>query len=325
MQGDVEQLVPREILTAAELVRRGVCPWDETRRTESRLARVRRGRYVAAERWSELDDENRYRALVLSTFDSMLTDSPPVACRQSAAVLQELPVLGGWPTKVHVLVESASGNSGLIRRHRVAALPEPVHCHGIPVTPVARTVVDLARLGPLAQGLVTADAALHLGKCTLAELDDQVAQLPAGARGRRRAALAIRLADGRAESPGESLSRARMYRLGLQQPDLQVQLLDGDTVFGYADFGWPGLVGEFDGKVKYVSPDVLWDEKLREDRVRRTGPGVVRWVWRDAWLGEPMRDLLYAAGVRPTDRPWRRWDPVSQPPRRPSPPAEWRR
>src|SRR5674476_401682 len=47
---------------------------------------------------------------------------------------------------------------------------------------------------------------------------------------------------------------------------------------GRVDFWWPGarVVGEFDGRVKYgrANPsgrppeDVLWDEKLREDRLR---------------------------------------------------------
>ncbi|MFC6705825.1 hypothetical protein [Flexivirga alba] len=317
MHDEVEQVRPHEILSAAELARRGVCPWEETRRAESRLARVRRGGYVAADRWSELDDDNRYRALVLSTFDSMLTEPPPIAYRHSAAALHELPVLGRWPKWVDVLVASTSGHSGLIRRHQTADLPTPVLCDGIPVTPVPRTVVDLARIGTLADGLVVADAALHNGRCSLAELDDQVARLPSGARGRRRAGLAIRLADGRSESPGESLSRARIYELRLPQPDLQVPLEDSDGRFGWADFGWPGLIGEFDGELKYGSHQSLWDEKRREDRARRTSTGVTRWVWREALRGEPLRRILYGAGLRPTDDDWDRWDPTRQP-RRPS-------
>ncbi|HWC23740.1 MAG TPA: hypothetical protein VG502_15710 [Flexivirga sp.] len=316
------RLRAQEILSSAELARRGVLPWEETRRAESRLARVRRGGYVVAERWSELDDENRYRGLVLSTFDSMLTDPRPMACLHSAAVLQGLPVLGRWPQHVDVLVGSGIGHTGLIRRHQSAHPPVPEHCDGIPVTPVPRTVVDLARMGALAHGLVTADAALHAGKCSLAELDNEIARLPPGARGRRRAALAIHLADGRSESPGESLSRARMYEFGLPQPDLQVELVDEAGVFGYADFGWRGLIGEFDGKVKYVSQEVLWKEKLREDRIRRTGPRVERWVWREAWQAEPLRQILSAAGLRPdAGGVWRRWDPARQPVRR-WPPVE---
>ncbi len=318
MHDELEQVRAHEILSAAELARRGVCPWEETRRAESRLARVRRGGYVATERWSELDEGNRYRALVLSTFDSMLTEPRPIACRHSAAVLHTLPVLGRWPKWVDVLVPSTSGHSGLIRRHQTADLPAPVPRDGIPVTPVARTVVDLARIGTLADGLVVADAALHSGRCSPAELDDQVARLPPGARGRRRAELAIHLADGRSESPGESLSRARIYQFGLPQPELQVPLADANGLFGWGDFGWPGLVGEFDGKVKYISQDVLWKEKRREDRIHRTGERVERWGWHEAWHGEPLRQLLYAAGVRPVAAAvWRRWDPVRQPIRGP--------
>lgn len=93
-----------------------------------------------------------------------------------------------------------------------------------------------------------------------------------------------------------------MYEFGLAQPDLQVKLEDDGGCFGYADLGWPGLVGEFDGKVKYIAQDVLWKEKRPEGRVRRTGLGVGRRGWREAWHGEPLRQILYAAGVPPGRR-----------------------
>ncbi|GGB15516.1 hypothetical protein GCM10011492_01510 [Flexivirga endophytica] len=96
-----------------------------------------------------------------------------------------------------------------------------------------------------------------------------------------------------------------------------MKLEDDGGCFSYADFGWPGLVGEFDGKVKYIAQDVLWKEKRPEGRVRRTGLGVGRRGWREAWHGEPLRQILYAAGVPPAGDPgWRRWDPARQP-RRP--------
>jgi hypothetical protein len=54
------------------------------------------------------------------------------------------------------------------------------------------------------------------------------------------------------------------------------------------DFLWRDqrLVGEFDGKVKYgrlLKPgqsvsDVVYDEKVREDRIRDEDLGVVRWT-----------------------------------------------
>src|SRR5699024_9376352 len=102
----------------------------------------------------------------------------------------------------------------------------------------------------------------------------------------------IERADGRAESPGESLSRARFFEWGLPRPELQVDFRDDDGHIGRVDFWWQdrGVVGEFDGRTKYGatagrSAEALWQEKLREDRLRRRGVAVVRWTWRDALAG----------------------------------------
>jgi very-short-patch-repair endonuclease len=55
-------------------------------------------------------------------------------------------------------------------------------------------------------------------------------------------------------------------------------------------------VGEFDGRVKYASgdPNVLYDEKRREDRLRDIGFEVVRFNWTDVWN----RPDMVAAKVR---------------------------
>jgi len=307
-------LQPDDLLHTPDLLRRGVLPSEEARRGEATLHRVRRGSYIERARWAELDDENRFRALVVCSFRVMRTEPPPAACLFAAAVLWELPILGKWPDRVDVVTDSsASGSSRLIRRHRVAIVPEAVDLRGIPVTSVARTVVDLARIGDLAAGLVTADAALHEHKCSLAELDAEVAAIPPGAAGRRRAALAIHLADGRSESPGESLSRARIYEFGFAQPDLQMPLTDGGGCFGFSDFGWVNRRGEFDGELKYAEPDALWREKQREDRARRAGQPSERWGWDDALRGESLQTILRTAGIARSRAPWRRWDPERQP------------
>ena len=96
----------------------------------------------------------------------------------------------------------------------------------------------------------------------------------------------IEFADGRSESVGETRSRVALWRAGLPTPLLQWEI-GADRV----DFGWlmRRTVGEFDGKVKYgrllrpgQSPgDVVFEEKVREDRLRATGLTVVRWIWRE--------------------------------------------
>ena len=64
---------------------------------------------------------------------------------------------------------------------------------------------------------------------------------------------AVALGDPNAESAGESLSRARMVECGLEVPELQVSFRDDEGFVGRVDGFWRevGIIGEFDGKVKY--------------------------------------------------------------------------
>ncbi len=159
----------------------------------------------------------------------------------------------------------------------VAAPAQPSVLNGVRVTGVARTVVDLARTGSLESAVAAADHALRHGLCSAADLRAEADAVPARVRGRPVAALVAELADGDSMSVGESLSRVQMFRLGLPRPRLQVEHVDGLGSIGFVDFDWDGVVGEFDGKVKYrVPPDadpqeaaeILWREKKREDRLR---------------------------------------------------------
>jgi hypothetical protein len=103
---------------------------------------------------------------------------------------------------------------------------------------------------------------------------------------------AVRFADGRSESVGESRSRVLLHGLGLMPSTLQLEVCDSSgRLLGRTDFAWEdaGVVGEFDGRIKYgrlLRPgqepgDAVFDEKLREDAIRDQDLGVVRWIWRD--------------------------------------------
>ena len=72
------------------------------------------------------------------------------------------------------------------------------------------------------------------------------------------------------------------------------------------DFAWPdvGVVGEFDGRIKYgrqlAGSDphgVVFAEKLREDALRRAGWTVVRWTWADLKSPRRLVQRLLDAGV----------------------------
>ena len=172
------------------------------------------------------------------------------------------------------------------------------------MTSLARTVLDLARTRPLPQAVAAADRALRDGlpPHLLAEGLMRMERWP-GVRAARRV---VAFADPRSESVGESVSRVRMQLDGLPRPELQYEIRDAfGREIARVDFYWKKerTVGEFDGRIKYgrlLEPgqrieDVIYEEKLREDAVRREGQGFARWVWDDCWRPGASRDRVLRA------------------------------
>ncbi len=273
-----------------------------------RLRRVRPGCYVRAPQWESATTEQRHRWLVEATGSSAAES--PVFSHESAAALWGLPVVEkARDLAAHVVEPWRGGGTARVgrRTHVDWDGMQVVEQDGVRLTSAADTVLALARDRPFIVGVAVADAALRRGLVTRAALDERNAAT-ASKRGARRAALVTSFADERAESPGESISRARIHELGLAAPELQTTVADGRGPIGRVDFWWPGarVVGEFDGRVKYRTDGVddrrrvedrLWDEKLREDRLRAVAAGFSRWTWATVWDPPALARRLVAAGV----------------------------
>lgn len=296
-------LDPTAFRLTADLRRLGLDPSHEH-------TRVRRGVWLPTGLWAALDRTRRHAALVHATALVIDPEHPHTFCGPSAAAIWGLPRIGAWPTTCDILVGAARRGSDGIRTHR-GRDADAVSLAGVLVTSAARTVIDLGRTDSLETAVAAADHALRRGLCTRDQLLQEVAALPGRARGRLRAELAVDLAEPGAMSPGESLSRVRMFQLHLPRPRLQVEQRDDAGLIGHVDFAWEGVVGEFDGRIKYAVPpdatpdqaaEIVWREKQREDRIRRSGPRVARWVWRDALARDRLLPVLAAQGVRPQAR-----------------------
>ncbi|MCU1526967.1 MAG: hypothetical protein JWP75_730, partial [Frondihabitans sp.] len=203
----------------------------------------------------------------------------------TAAALHGLPLLGEWPE----LVEATDSEATRTRRGRslrTHALPlagsDLAAKEALPVTAPGRTLVDLAISLPLRDAVVSLDGALHAaGDETPALLAafDEALERREPIREHLRVGRVRRFIDGAAESPGESLSRVVMQELGWPPPVLQESFFDAAGKIGTVDFWWPqfGVIGEFDGLVKYERAEflngmtpaqVVAKEKRREDRLR---------------------------------------------------------
>src|SRR5699024_4679444 len=166
------------------------------------------------------------------------------------------------------------------------------------VSPAAACIQVAAATGGEA-GLVSADSALHAGRCTPEELEVALASLGV-VRTSSSPRRVVALADARVESAAESRARWAFDLAGLAQPTPQVVVRDErDRFVARVDFLLEqyGVVIEVDGMGKYTDVRDLRAEKVREDRLRELGYEVVRLTWTE--LAHPdtvLRKVLAAIG-----------------------------
>ncbi|HKP06959.1 MAG TPA: type IV toxin-antitoxin system AbiEi family antitoxin domain-containing protein [Microbacterium sp.] len=262
------------------------------------LVHVHRGAYVDGAEWASLYSEARHLVKVVAVHDRR-RGATAVCALSSAAVLHELPLFRLEPKRVHQFGGQADGHvrSGdrHVARHRIDVPDDDIEIvDGIACTNLARTVADFIRSAPEPAGISAADAAMrriawHEGERTYdlaaaEEFRDAVTdRIAAAGRGRgvRRARKLLVIADGRAQLPGESVSRLHLLELGFATPRLQVPIPGPNGCWYHVDFGLDDVDawGEFDGKGKYSSSEMLGDatpeeallaEKQREDWIRGT-------------------------------------------------------
>ena len=262
------------------------------------LIRVRSGVYLRADAWQQLPSWEQKRLRILAAAGQ--GQAQRILIQQSAAVFWGLPVIGEAADIMLLAVPPSHGRRRGDIRWSERQLLEPVTTlAGVTLTSRAQTAVDMAaylgfeRAVPAMDRVLLPDTGCFqpaMPKSRLLELSES---LPSRAR-QIRAQRVIEFADRRAESPGESYSRAVLHRRGFPPPVLQRQFMTPSGRFR-TDFYWEeqALVGEFDGAVKYgrngaaIPPswDTLEREKRREDAIRATGVGFVRWSWRE--IGRP--------------------------------------
>lgn len=149
----------------------------------------------------------------------------------SAAWLHGLDVEPCNPIEVTIPEPSGSSRrAGASVRRSALAADEIVLRRGVPTTSALRTVVDLGGRDPLTERVVAADAFLHAGLVSLAELRTYLVKHPR-ARGIARLGRVVDLAEPNAESPMETRLRMLLILAGLPRPEVQISIDDDDGRF----------------------------------------------------------------------------------------------
>lgn len=220
------------------------------------------------------------------------------ASHQSALALQDIPLIGVPLDRVHIAdARASSRRRQSVHRHVLRDGDAVTRYEGWRTLALPLACLQLAARCGVRSGVVAADACLHRG---LVEADELTAIIESGRlrRGLVAAREAARLADGTAESPGESLLRLVLNELPVTvSPQVEI----AGTPYR-VDFLVDGrVVVEFDGDIKYNGPDAVdvhAKEKARQAHLERLGYIVVRVKWAE--LGSPatIRSIVHAAVVR---------------------------
>lgn len=310
------------LLRRHDLARQGIGPHALDRMlANSALKRVRPGVYVRAEDVGMLKPEGhivvRARALAATS------RATPVFSHLTAAAILDLPVHGWRGVTLDVILSPARpGRAAEVVRHRGELGEHDVtRVRGLTCTNMVRTVADIARTATFASAVCTIDAALRrvAHARTGRYLFDRAEEFRDSARevaersahGRARAERALAFADGRAQLPGESVSRILLAALGFAPPSLQVRIPGPRGSDYFVDFGLDdaNAFGEFDGTGKYVdaalrgtrtAEQAVLTEKQREDWIRgRTQRRFARWGWQHVRSARQLGERLASFGITP--------------------------
>lgn len=207
------------------------------------------------------------------------------ANRRAAAVVHGLPLLGRPPTQpLHVRDRRNATERSSSRYRHLSGLPpcERTAVKGIRVTTLPRTVFDISRREAFRSSVIVADAALRTGmsRAHLQACVDRHPRWP----GLRAATRVIAFADGRAETPLESLGRVACVNQALPVFEPQVEVWVGNRMIARVDGLWRDqlLVFEGDGDVKFKEGA---DLTLigRQEGLRITGLDVLRADWPELY------------------------------------------
>lgn len=281
----------RRVFRISDLVRQGMSP-DQIQKLkrEGSYSAVRHGAVVEGPLAKDL--RSRQIELIQATLPA-LSKAPGVLTHTSAVALLGLPMTNRGAEQVWLNRPRGSSKHRrpqIITRACALEPDEIMRIGSYLVTSPERTAVDMAREFDFPTGVMIADAVLR-GSGSVERMQELLRRAPRR-RGNVMAQAVAAFADGRSESPGESLMRAQLELHQCPAPDLQVGICTplGEFV-ARCDFGWPNqrVVGEYDGPQKYgrlLKPgqtvsDVVVHEKEREANIRDQGWEIIRFCRAD--------------------------------------------
>lgn len=258
--------------------------------SDGRLHRIHRGVYTAGHR--SISRHTKLRAALLACGEGA------VVSHLTAASFHGL--WDRWPALIDVTVPVEAGRKIDGVRCRRCRYPEPEEVtvlHGVTVTTVARTLVDLAGILSLKTLRKIVGRAAMLRKLRLQEVDLAIhnAERRRGLKALELALIPYRTKDGEppdVRSDFETLILPHLVELGVGRPACNVRLHIGGERF-LVDFLWDRrrVIVETDGRETHETPAAFQEDRRRDQFLAAADYRVLRITWhqlqteREAVLG----------------------------------------
>lgn len=151
-------------------------------------------------------------------------------------------------TKIEIIADHRRRRRTVVVREERIDWDEVCMVGELAVTTPARTALDLARHLPRLEAVGHLDALAAATGITAADVAVLVDRYR-GARGMKRARIALALMDGGAQSPKETWLRLLVVDAGYPRPTTQIRVTDGCTN-AFVDLGWeePRIGLDYDGE-----------------------------------------------------------------------------
>jgi very-short-patch-repair endonuclease len=253
-----------------------------------RLHRIYPGVYAVGHRAIPL--EGRLLAAVLY--------AGPGAALSHASATSWWGLIPWVPETIHVTSPRQRRSPNGVRVHRSTRLERVMH-NGLPVTPVARTLLDFASLAPLEGVRKVVGEADFLKILDLDEIDRITGVGRPGSAKLRRALALHRPEYARTRSNLEDLflDLCRRHRLAFPEVNVRVGAYTVDALWHTER-----VIVEVDGAHGHASYARMQRDRERDLALRRTGYTVLRYTWRQvtrqhAVVAADIRRALRAADV----------------------------
>src|SRR5713101_1167384 len=201
----------------------------------------------------------------------------------TAAWLHGLDVAPYDPSEMTVPKSSGvASRAGMTVRRAAITKDEVVRQHGLPVTPIGRTVREACSRLSLTEAVVLCDMALHANLLSLAALQAE-ASTRRGARGIATFRAALDHVEPAAESPMETRLRMLLVLAGLPRPEAQAVIRDRwRRLIGRLDLYYreAQLALEYDGG---IHREKLAEDNRRQNRLLDAGVRVLRFTAADIY------------------------------------------